>query len=201
MERKDVSKSSKLKDCKCKGDDMVAAAERSWLPRAPRTNDFEKVMESPCPFHPKGKHAAMECFTLKKYVEENSKHPARNQDGSDRNKDQQPDGPAFLVPEHQLNMIYGGSAAYESKRKQKLTAWEINAVIPVTPKYLKWSEEPITFNRSDHPDNIPHPGRYPMVLDPIVQTIKLNRMLIDDGNGLNILFAKTMDGMKIPHSK
>ena len=96
-------------------------------------------MESPCPFHTKQKHVAKDYFTLKKYVEEHSKHPARNQDGSDRNKDQQPDSPAFLDLEHQLNMIYGGSVAYESKRKQKLTAREINAVTPVTSKYLKWS--------------------------------------------------------------
>src|SRR5436189_456629 len=115
--------------------------------------------------------------------------------------DQQPGGPTFLDLEHQLNMIYGGSTAYESKQKQKLTAREINAVIPVTPKYLKWSELPITFDRSDLLDNIPHPGRYPSVLDPIVWTVKLNRVLIDGGSGLNILFAKTLDDMKIPRSE
>src|SRR6266508_4058046 len=136
---------------------MVAAAERSRSPWAPCMDDFKKVMESPCPFHPKGKHAAKDCFTLKKYVEEHSKHPVCNQDGSDRNQDQQPGGPTFPDLEHQLNMIYGGSAAYESKRKQKLTAREINAVTPVTPKYLKWSEAPINFVRADHPDHVPHP--------------------------------------------
>src|SRR5207247_969808 len=67
--------------------------------------------------------------------------------------------------------------------------------------YLKWSEVPITFNRSNHPDNIHHPGRYPLVLDPIIRTIKLSRLLIDGGSGLNILFAKTLDDMKIPRSK
>src|SRR5207244_454983 len=107
----------------------------------------------------------------------------------------------FPDPEHQLNMIYGGSAAYESKQKQKLTARGINAVTPVTPKYLKWSGAPITFDRSDHPDNIPHPGRYALVLDPIIRTVKLNGVLIDSGSGLNILFAKTLDNMKIPCSK
>src|SRR5438105_4140423 len=149
---------------------MVATAERSRSPRAPRMDDFKKVMESPCPFHPKGKHAAKDYFTLKKYVEEHSKHPARNQDGSGRNQDHQPGGPAFPDPEHQLNMIYGGSTTYESKRKQKLTAREINAVMLVTPRYLKWSEAPNTFVQSDHSNNITHPGRYPLVLDPIVQT-------------------------------
>src|SRR5437762_10343912 len=98
-------------------------------------------------------------------------------------------------------MIYGGSDAHESKRKQKLTAREINAITPATPKYLKWSEAPITFSRADHPDHVPHPERYPLVLDPIVRTVKLNRALIDGGSGLNILFAKTLDEMKIPRSE
>src|SRR5881394_322930 len=90
-------------------------------------------------------------------------------------------------------MIYGGSDAYESKRKQKLTAREINAITTATPKYLKWSEAPITFGRANHPDHVPHPGRYPLVLDPIVRRVKLNRVLIDGGSGLNIFFAKTLD--------
>ena len=94
-------------------------------------------MESSCPFHSKGKHSAKDCFALKAYVERNSKTPARDQDGPDQNPSQQQVGQAFLDPEHQLNMIYGGSDAYESKRKQKLTAWEIDAVILITPKYLK----------------------------------------------------------------
>src|SRR5947207_475466 len=98
-------------------------------------------------------------------------------------------------------MIYGGSDAYESKRKQKLTARDINAVLPATPKYLQWSEAPITFSRADHLDHIPHPGRYPLVLDPIVRTTKLSRVLIDGGSGVNILFAKTLDDMKISCSK
>src|SRR5438105_9896055 len=98
-------------------------------------------------------------------------------------------------------MIYGGSDAYESKRKQKLTAREINAITPATPKYLKWSEAPITFGWTDHPNHVPHPGRYPLVLDLIVWTVKLNRVLIDGGSGLNILFAKTLDDMKIPRSE
>src|SRR5438105_10001080 len=98
-------------------------------------------------------------------------------------------------------MICGGSDAYESKRKQKLIAWEINAITPATPNYLKGSEAPITFGRADHPDHIPHPRRYPLVLDPIVRTVRLNRVLIDGYNRLNILFAKTLDDMKIPCSE
>jgi hypothetical protein len=61
-------------------------------------------------------------------------------------------------------------------------------VKPSTPEYLRWSEVPITFNHGDHPDFIPKPGWYPLVVCPIVKDVKLNRVLIDGGNSLNILF-------------
>src|SRR5438105_9066645 len=144
-QRKDNAESSKPKEQKRKGDDLVAAAERSRPSRPPRTDNFAKVMESICSFHPKGKHLAKDCYSLKDYVEKHSKGLARDQYGPDRNPGPQAGGLAFPDPEHHLNMIYRGSDAYESKRKQKLTAREINAVIPATPKYLKWSEVPITF--------------------------------------------------------
>src|SRR6266540_2736977 len=164
-QRKVNAESSKSKGQKRKGDDLVAAAERTRPPRPPRTDDFAKLIEFGCPFHPKGKHSAKDCYTLRDYVEKHSKRPARDQDGPDRSSGHQPDGPVFPDPEHQLNMIYGGTDAYESKRKQNLIAREINAITPATPKYLKWSEVPITFGRADHPDRVPHPGRYPLVLD------------------------------------
>ena len=142
-------------------------------------------MESPCPFHPKGKHAAKDCYTLKKFVEEQANRPARDQDDPDRNRDQQQSGLEFSNIEHELHIIYGGSAMYKSKRKQKLTTQEINAVMLVTPRYLKWSEVAITFHRADHPDHIPYSGRYPLVLDPIVRSVKLNKVMIDGGSGLH----------------
>ena len=39
------------------------------------------------------------------------------------------------------------------------------------------------------------------MIDPIVRTVKLNRVLVDGGSGLNILFTKTLDDMKILRSE
>jgi hypothetical protein len=50
---------------------------------------------------------------------------------------------------------------------QKLTAREAMAVSPATLEYLKWYEVPITFDRSDLPDIVPKPGRYPLIVYPI----------------------------------
>jgi hypothetical protein len=63
-----------------------------------------------------------------------------------------------------------------------------------------WSEVPITFDRGDHPNFIPKPGRYPPVVYPIVKDVKLNRVLVDGGSSLNLLFLKTFDQMGLSRS-
>jgi hypothetical protein len=74
------------------------------------------------------------------------------------------------------------------------------AVGPATPEYMKWSDGPITFDRSDHPDFVPKPGCYPLIINPIVHGVKLNRVFVDGGSSLNILFLKAFDQMGLPRS-
>jgi hypothetical protein len=69
------------------------------------------------------------------------------------------------------------------------------AVSHATPEYLKWSEVPITFDRSDHPDFVPKTGWYPLIVSPIMKDVKLNRVFVDGGISLNIIFLKTFDRM------
>ena len=68
------------------------------------------------------------------------------------------------------------------------------------PAFLKWSGSPITFDRFDHPDSVTHLGRYPLVVDPIVSMKWLTKVLMDEGSGLNIMYAKTLDAMGIDRS-
>jgi hypothetical protein len=68
-------------------------------------------------------------------------------------------------------------------------------VSPATPEYLKWSKVFITFDRSDHPDIVPKPGWYPLIVSPIIKDVKLNQVLVDIGSSLNILFLKTFNQM------
>ena len=59
----------------------------------------------------------------------------------------------------------------------------------IDPKYLDWTEYPITFSRADQWADIPYPGRFPLVLDPTIRNVRLKKVLIDGGSALNILFA------------
>jgi hypothetical protein len=53
-----------------------------------------------------------------------------------RKKPKNPKGD-FPKAHKEVNYIYGGPESYESRRKQKLIAWEVMAVSPATPEYLK----------------------------------------------------------------
>jgi len=94
-------------------------------------------------------------------------------------------------------MIFGGSAAYDSKRRQKVARREVYTAQQATPPFLRWPESAITFDRTDHPDTVPHPGRYPLVIDPIISPKRLTMVLMDRGSGLNIMYAKMLDEMGV----
>jgi hypothetical protein len=74
------------------------------------------------------------------------------------------------------------------------------SVGPTTPEYLRWSKVPITIDLGDHPDFIPKPRRYPLVVYPIVKDVKLNRVLVDGGISLTLPFLKTFDQMGLSRS-
>jgi hypothetical protein len=57
-------------------------------------------------------------------------------------------------------------------------------------EYPRWSKVPITFDRGDHLEFIPNLGRYPLVVYPIVKGVKLNRVLVDGGSSLNLIFSE-----------
>jgi hypothetical protein len=77
----------------------------------------------------------------------------------------------------------------------------VYVVEPATPAFLWWSWSAITFDRSDHPDSIPHLGRYSLVVDPIIDKKRLNKVLMDRGSGLNIMYVKTLDAMGMNWSR
>jgi hypothetical protein len=46
-------------------------------------------------------------------------------------------------------------------------------------------------------DQLLRTRRFPLVLKPVVAGSRLNKVLIDDGSGLNVLFTKTLKKMKL----
>jgi hypothetical protein len=89
-------------------------------------------------------------------------------------------------------MIYGGKVANASARHRKQERREVCSAKVATPVHLDWSDKPITFDQGDHPDCVPSPGRYPLVVDPVIGNARLSKVLMDGGSSLNIIYAETL---------
>jgi hypothetical protein len=82
-----------------------------------------------------------------------------------------------------------------SQRKRE---WlEVLAAERDPPSFLDWSEDTITFSHEDHPNRIPNPGQYPLVVDPVIGNARFSNVLMDGGNNLNIFYAHTLRLMGI----
>ena len=109
------------------------------------------------------------------------------------------DGDGFPNPKECI-MIFGGSDAIYSKRQHKVSYREACVVEMAVPTFLHWSKSLITFDQRDHPSHVARPGRYLLVVDPIVHNKRLTKVLMDGGSGLNILYVDTLDAIRIPRS-
>lgn len=111
-------------------------------------------------------------------------------------------GMLFQDPKHTIDHIYGGSSTYESKRQLKVVKREVNSIDPpLVNKFLKWLEVTISFERGDYPIHSTRPGRFLIVVEPTINNCRVNRVLVDGGSSLNILFTSALDEMQVPRTK
>ncbi|KAI4996962.1 hypothetical protein ZWY2020_052304 [Hordeum vulgare] len=158
------------------------------------------ILDQPCPIHTKTdeegnvilpKHTTRQCrLLIQGFGEGQLSEKDTEQDDEDK------EDPFPQV--HATLMIF---ADVESKSRLKLVNREVNMATPSTPTFLKWSQTTITFDQSDHRAHVPTPGRQAMVVDPMVEGIRLRKVLMDGGSGLNIMYADTLKGMGIPMSR
>jgi hypothetical protein len=94
-----------------------------------------------------------------------------------------------------INVIFGGDGDFGSRRDQKLLLREIMSIEPAVPRTHCWSEVPILFSRDDQWTSFSEPAKFPLVLDPVVVEVRLTKVLIDGGSGLNLIFASTLRKM------
>jgi hypothetical protein len=172
--RKKKKKKKKKNDKQRRDDNFVAAVERkASRPKgnaakpAPSRDHFEKLLDAPCPHHEAPvKHTLRECRFMKSYVRSTLKPKMADQSDKRGPSHDDDGGAGAIFPDEDgaVHMIFGGSPARPSRRREKLIRCEVMKVDIANPSYLKWSDVPITFDRKDHPDNIPQLGSYPLVV-------------------------------------
>src|SRR3954464_1445823 len=65
---------------------------------------------------------------------------------------------------------------------------------------LSGAETSITFSQTDHPPAVPRPGNAPLVLEAQIGGYDMDRIFMDGGSSLNIIFDSTLRKMFIPRS-
>ena len=151
-------------------DSLVAAADckGGLKPMEGTPNHFEKLLEGPCPNHAfPVKHPLKDCSLMRRFLSRGSNKGEHGKDPAPTMDDAKEKDYDFPTSDGCL-MIFGGSAAYDSKHRQKVTRREVYTTEVAMLAFLRWSESAITFDRTDHSDIVPHLGRYPLVVDPII---------------------------------
>jgi hypothetical protein len=195
MKKKGKKKSQAKRDAT--DADLVAATEHRNLRKAPGgANLFDKMLKESCPYHQGPvKHTLEECVMLRRYFHKTGP-PAEGGKGQDNDKKEGDKAEEF--PEvHDCFMIYGERVANASARHRKQERREVCSVKVAAPVYLDWSDKPITFDQGDHPDCVPSPGKYPLVVDPVIGNVRLTKVLMDGGSSLNIIYAETLGLLQI----
>jgi hypothetical protein len=157
------------------------------------------MLKESCPYH-RGpvKHTLEECDMLRRYF--NKARPSA-EGGKDQGNNKGGDKEEEFPEVHNCFMIYDGQVANALARHCKQERREVCSVRVAAPVYLDWSDKPITFDQGDHPDFVPSPGRYPLIIDPIIDNVKLSKVLIDGGSSLNIIYAETLGLLGVDRSE
>jgi hypothetical protein len=178
---------------KRKADNTVAAIQRPAKENSKKTSGgFRDLLKEKCPWHLDGNHTTEQCYQLRRALKD-TPEPRHPHDKIGKKKNDESNGD-FQEPDKMVNVLFGG---LPSRREQKATRQEVIRIELAVPTPLRWSEVPITFSRADQWTSFSQPGRFPLVLKPVVAGSRLNKVLIDGGSGLNVLFTKTLKKMKL----
>jgi hypothetical protein len=181
---------------KRKPDNTLAAIQRPVKENSKKTSGgFKDLLKEKCPWHLDGNHTTEQCYQLRRALKDTPEprhpHDKKGKKKTDEGNDD------FQEPDKTVNVLFGG---LPSRRVQKPTRREVMSIEPAVPTPLRWSEVPITFSRADQWTSFSEPGWFPLVLKPVVAGSKLNKVLIDSGSGLNVLFTKTLKKMKLDNT-
>jgi hypothetical protein len=177
----------------------VSQTTQSWLYNALRKTTRKRPLaasktcsKEKCSWHLEGNHTTEQCYQLRQALKDTpNPRPPHDKKGKKKVGEGNND---FQVPEKTVNVLFGG---LPTRRSQKATRQEVLNIEPVVPTPLRWSEVSINFSRADQWTSFSELGHFSLVLKPVVAGSRLNKVLIDGGSGLNVLFTKTLKKMKL----
>jgi hypothetical protein len=166
---------------------------------------LDDILDAQCPYHKDMRHTLRNCRDFKHFVGNGRPFqplpppPPRGGPEEPRQPQQQEGGGGGAFPrvDREVNVIFGGHGSQESKRQQKLNDRQKLVAATSPPAPYRWSEHLITFTRVDQWLNFDHPGKYPLLIDPVIQESKVKKVLMDGGSSINVTFPRTLLGLGV----
>jgi hypothetical protein len=193
-------------------DDHEVNAIKKLAGRRDYQEDYNKALKGLCQIHPKSNHTMENCCFLKNIyakqlandVAPKAINDGPRRDGDDNNDDEQDRNPRhqYVNPTKTVHSIFGGKVSLESKRERKLLKRACFNVVNTDnlisdPRLPAWSHREISFSRADRWAAILEPGRFPLVLDPCINSVWFERVLVDGGSSIDILFHSSLLALKL----
>jgi hypothetical protein len=155
---------------KHKPGNTVAAIQRPAKENSKKTSgDFKDLLKEKCSWHLDVNHTTEQCYKLRRALKD-TPEPRHPHDKKGKKKNDKGNGD-FQEPNKTVNVLFGG---LPSRREQKATGREVMSIEPVVPTPLRWSEVPITFSCAEQWTSFSEPGRFPLVLKPVVAGSRLS---------------------------
>jgi hypothetical protein len=90
----------------------------------------------------------------------------------------------------------------ESKRERKLLKWAWLSVINTddlisNPRISAWSHHEISFSQADRWVAILEPSHFSLILDPYINSVRFEMVLMDGDSSINILFCSSLPALKL----
>jgi hypothetical protein len=171
------------------GDEPLAVHPARKGPRAaPRgPGVFNDMLKKSCPYHKTPvNHTLEHCDILKKYYSR-----AATKDGEAKKDGSDGDAGVFPVVQN-VFLIFGGPTVDMSNSQRKRERHDVLTAERAPPSFLDCSGDTVTFSCEDPPNCIPNPGRYPLVVDLVIDNAWFSKVLMDGGSNLNILYMHTL---------
>jgi hypothetical protein len=149
---------------KCKPDNTVAAIQRPAKDNSKKTSGgFKDLLKEKCPWHLEGNHTTEQCYQLRRALKDTPDprppHDKKGKKKADEGNDN------FQEPDKTVNVLFD---RLPTRQSQKATRREVLNIEPAVPTPLRWTEVPITFSRVGQWTSFSEPGRFPLVLKPVV---------------------------------
>jgi hypothetical protein len=166
---------------------------------------LDDILDAQCPYHKDMRHTLRNCRDFKHSVGNDRPFqplpppPPRGGPREPRQPQQQEGGGggAFLRMDGEVNVIFGGHGSQESKRQQKLNDRQILVAATSPPAPYRWSKHPITFTQADQWLHFDHPGKYLLLVDPMIRESRVKKVLVDRGSSFNVTFPRTLLGLGV----